>query len=136
MPRHHDVIVLGPVASGKGWMVNVIAESSFAGDVSMNSMSGASRNPTADRYILMYREGAAESIRQRNWVQDMAVSYAEAEWADAWNRSVKHADGTPSIIVDYRDAVTDLPAVIERLALFLDVPPWDYTGPLFDGDDR
>ncbi|NNF68425.1 MAG: hypothetical protein HKN01_01525 [Acidimicrobiia bacterium] len=93
----------------------------------------------ADSYIYAHRRGAVRSIQRRGW----AMGRTEEEALDLWQEATTSTQeflascGKPTLTVDYRHVVDDVDAVIERIADFLGIEPWQFTAwTIFDGDEE
>ncbi len=132
-------LILGPQGSGKGFLLTVLAGGGI--DATMQS-APARRLRTADRYIVLHRARARDSIVRHNWARwvgianpdPIAEAWADQEVADAWAQIGPHVARRPTIGLDYRDLVEDIDSVIVDLARFFGVDPWPHLGPVFDGD--
>ncbi len=127
-------LIVGPQGSGKGFLHDVMAASPDLpqpGTFEMQS-APARRLRAADRYILVRRELAWASIERRYW--RLPNLDGRTVVARSWAQIDRHVAGYPTLDVQYRQLVDDLPAAIEAVALFLGVPAWTYAGAVRDGD--
>lgn len=109
------------------------------GEIGYQSAPLVSSLTYADRYVLVGRELAAQSLYRRDRVRrDLPGTVLEecVEVVEAGRvQAVSHVAGSDVFLLDYRDLVEGPEAAVGKLAEWLGCEPWPIQFEIYDGDE-
>ena len=134
MPGRSSTLIVGPPATGKKLLFEILNACPSIGPVEYQSAPLVSDLHVADRYVVASRERAAESLRLRGprvWrgidtcrdVVNAGIAQVEA-----------HVAGRDVFRVDYRDLVDRADETLDALAEWVGVDRWPLGFEIYDAD--